>query len=304
LPRPAQTLKYILVALVAIYIFTQITGMIAVQGHFAKHLPVSEAGGASVVAGAPGHHIAGRLYLSGAPSPSAPLVVVLHGDAPFVLPRYQYLFASRVAVAAPGARVVALLRPGYGDPFGAKSDGSRGFSSGENYTPQVLEDLTAAIQQLKTQWQSPSLILVGHSGGAAIAADIAGTHPQLVQQLFLVGCPCDLAPFRRHMAALQKSPLWLLPVHSLSPLDTLKTMTPATTITAISGSNDPIALPQYARAYIAEAQRHGIPASMDTLPGLQHEILLEPAVVQQIADAARSLNQRPPLTAPSNPSQN
>jgi pimeloyl-ACP methyl ester carboxylesterase len=263
--------------------------LVEVRGTFDKPRPVSEAGGNAVLAGLPGHHIAGRVYLTGTPNHSAPLVVVLHGDAPTRNPSYQYAFASELAKATPGTYVVALLRPGYADPYGAKSDGDRGFASGENYTSDVVMYMAAAIQSLKSEWEAPSVILVGHSGGATIAADITALHPGLVQHAFLISCPCDVPAFRHHMAKLQWGPAWLLPVHSLSPQQTLDRMQPGNvTITAISGSDDPLALPAYSKAYIAKAAARGIAASMITIPNKGHEILLEPAVIQDIASAIRS----------------
>lgn len=262
--------------------------LIAVRGTFAPSRSLSQAGGTPIGVGAAGHRIAGRLYLSGTPAPAFPLVVVLHGDAPFVKPGYHYFFASNLAGAVPGMRVAALLRPGYADPYGAKSDGDRGFAVGENYTPEVVADVAAAIQALQVLWSAPAVILVGHSGGAVIAADVAALYPGLVQHVFLVGCPCSVPAFRRHMLQAQWNPLWLLPVHSLSPLDTLGRMRKGTIVTAISGTNDGIALPQYARAYIAEANARGISASMILLPGEGHEILNEPATAEAVAKAARS----------------
>jgi poly(3-hydroxybutyrate) depolymerase len=262
--------------------------LIAVRGTFAPSRPVSEAGGAPILVDANGHRMAGRAYTTGAPSSSAPLVIVLHGDAPFVNPGYQYAFASHLANAVPGTRVVAVLRPGYADPYGAKSDGNRGFAIGENYTLDDIGRLASAIQSLKAQWQSPSVIIVGHSGGAVLAADIAALNPGLVKHAFLIGCPCDVPAFRRHMAQLQSGPLWLLPVHSLSPLQTLDQMNKTTAVTAISGSNDPLALPQYAQAYIAKAGRLGISAEMILLPGKGHEILNDGTVLDRVAASVRS----------------
>ena len=157
--------KPLLLTVVALALAIVAFKLVEVRGTFDKPRPVSEVGGNAVLAGLPGHHIAGRVYLSGAPNPSAPLVVVLHGDAPTRNPSYQYAFASELAKAAPGTYVVALLRPGYADPYGAKSDGDRGFASGENYTSDVVMYMAAAIQSLKSEWEAPSVFLVGHSGG-------------------------------------------------------------------------------------------------------------------------------------------
>jgi pimeloyl-ACP methyl ester carboxylesterase len=279
--------SYVLLVAVLVGLFSVIGfNLVAVRGTFAAPEPVWKAGGTAITLGAPGHRIDGRLYLSGEAKPGAPLLVVLHGDAPFVNPGYQYTFAYRLAEKIPGACVVGLLRPGYADPFGAKSDGDRGFASGENYTASVSSDIAAAIQQLKAQWTPSEVFLIGHSGGAAVAANIAAVSPGLIQHAFLVGCPCDIDPFRRHMARLQWSPLWLLPVRSLSPLDTVSQMSTGTEVTAISGANDPLTLPQYAQDYVAKARSQGITASMVVIPGKGHEILLDPAVIELVAAAA------------------
>jgi pimeloyl-ACP methyl ester carboxylesterase len=255
----------------------------AVRGTFKRSRPASIGGGTAVLVGAPRHRVAGRLYLNDTPSSTAPLVVVLHGDAPYVKPSYQYVFASKLADVLPGTRVVALLRPGYADPYGGKSDGDRGFAVGENYTRGAIDELAAATELLKFKWGASQIVLVGHSGGATLAADMAALHPGLAQHVFLVSCPCDVPGFRRHMARLQWSPLWLFPTYSISPIQTLDQMEKSTAVTAISGSNDPIALPQYAESYVERARQLGISASMIVLPGQGHEILNDPDVINQIA---------------------
>lgn len=274
-----------LLLLVLVVLGLWVYGLIAVRGTFVPFRSAADAGGSAVVAGASGHRVVGRVYVVGEPAPSAPLIVVLHGDAPFVHPGYQYKVADDLAHAAPGIRVVALMRPGYADAYGARSDGDRGFASGDNYTAHVIKDLASAIQSLKQQWGAPEVFLLGHSGGAAVSADIAALNPGLVRHVFLAGCPCDVPAFRWHMAKWQWSPTWLLPVRSLSPLKTLERMDKGTDITAISGADDPVTLPHYAREYIANAQAHGIAASMITIPDKGHEILDDPAVIREVSRA-------------------
>jgi pimeloyl-ACP methyl ester carboxylesterase len=236
----------------------------------------------------PKYRSRGRVYLSGTPSLGSPMVVILHGDAPFAKPGYHYRLASALANAVPGTRVLALLRPGYTDPFGSKSDGDRGFAVGETYTRTVVDDIAAAIQLVRSQWGASQIILVGHSGGAALAANIAALHSGLVQQVFLVSCPCDVPAFRRHMARRQLNPLWLLPASSLSPMETVEQMRASTSITAISGSKDETTLPEYAESYVVRAKQAGIAASMIVLAGKAHDILNDPAVISQVAASVRS----------------
>jgi predicted alpha/beta hydrolase family esterase len=261
--------------------------LIAVRGTFAPFQSAADASGSVVVAGAPGHRVVGRVHVAGPPAALAPLIVVLHGDAPFINPRYQYAVATDLANAVPGTRVVALMRPGYADAYGARSDGDRGFALGENYTLDVANDIADAIQSLKQQWGAPSVILVGHSGGAAVAANIAALTPGLVRHVVLVACPCDVPAFRRHMARWQWNLMWLWPVHSLSPMQTLDRLEKRTGVTAISGAKDPVTLPEYAHNYIAKAKSRGISASLIILANKGHEILDDPAVIKEVSQAVQ-----------------
>ena len=210
-----------------------------------------------------------------------PLVVVLHGDAPSRKPAYQYTFASELNRRT-GASVLALLRPGYADPFGGRSDGDRGlFAVGDNYTQDAQFALANAILEAKQRLGKSRVVLIGHSGGAVLAADIAALHVGLIEKVVLVSCPCDIAAFRNHMARQQWNPLWLLPVRAVSPMRTLPHMGVNTAIAAISGDKDSIAPEEYARDYVKAAQLlHIRQVSFTSLPGQGHEILLNPEVLQ------------------------
>lgn len=251
-----------------------------VRGNFAGSRPESEAGGRAIVKGEPGHRIAGRLYIQGTPSADAPLVIVLHGDAPFAKPGYHYRFASAVAERVPGTPVVGLLRSGFADPFGGKSDGHRGSASGDDYTRAVTLDVSNAIASLRDEFQAKSVVLVGHSGGAAIAANVAAAAPDLVDTLILLSCPCDVPAFRLHMAKMQFSPFWLWPGDSESPLDTVANVKPGTRIFAITGEDDPITSAAYARAYTDAAVGRGLRAELTILQERGHEILNDDAVLE------------------------
>jgi pimeloyl-ACP methyl ester carboxylesterase len=251
----------------------------AVRGGFAATRPAIDAGGRAISEGANPHRIAGRVYLDGSASAGAPLVVVLHGDAPFRNPGYHYAFASTLSERLPGVPIAALLRPGFSDPYGARSDGRRGSASGDDYTRAVTHDLSDAIAALRTEFSASSVVLVGHSGGAAIAANIAAASPRLIDSLILVSCPCDVPAFRRHMARQQFSPFWLWPSDSESPLDTVDRLT-AARVFAVTGEYDPIALVTYARAYTEAARHRGLSATLTVLPDRGHEILNDEAVIE------------------------
>jgi pimeloyl-ACP methyl ester carboxylesterase len=258
--------------------------LVAVRGIFAPSRSVLSVGGTAVLVGVQGHRMAGRAYLGSSPVPVSRLVVVIHGDAPFVRPGYHYHFASALADRLPGTRVVAILRPGYADPYGGRSDGDRGFAVGDNYTRAFVDQLAAAISLLRSRSPELGTMLVGHSGGAALSADVALLYPGLVTRAFLVGCPCDVPAFRRHMARAQWNPLWLVHVNSISPLQTLEGTQSRTSVIAISGSTDPIKLPEYAERYVSRARQLGMLADMIVLPDRGHEILNDPAVLERIGE--------------------
>jgi pimeloyl-ACP methyl ester carboxylesterase len=73
------------------------------------------------------------------------------------------------------------LRPGYKDDTGEQSEGKRGLTTGDNYTPEVVDAVASATDQLRTRFHPARTVLVGHSGGAAIAANVLGRWPLAVQ---------------------------------------------------------------------------------------------------------------------------
>jgi pimeloyl-ACP methyl ester carboxylesterase len=241
------------------------------------------AAGQTVLSLGPAEHSTVGLAFRGAAAGAHPaLIVVLHGDAPQGPPGYQYRFAQRAAEARPDAVVLALLRPGYADPQGRRSTGVRGWTNGDNYTSEVLDQLAAAIVDAKRRYGASRVTLVGHSGGAAISALLLARRPWVAEAGVLVACPCDLKAWRRHMGWLQKNPIWLLPVRSLSPIETAGRIRRDVPLTLIVGEKDDVAPPKFSRAFAEAAGKRGAPARVIVLPGKDHEILLDPAVIQAL----------------------
>ncbi|MBV8864686.1 MAG: hypothetical protein JO210_04720 [Acidobacteriaceae bacterium] len=212
---------------------------------------------------------------------------MMHGDAPWVNPGRQYAFGSNLADAVAGTRVVTLLKPGSAHPYEARSGGDRAIAFGDSCASSVVDNIAGAIESIKSHWEAPSVVLVGDSGAAAVAAYVAALHPGLVQHVVLIGCPCDVPALRSHVWRSQRNLLWLPAVHNLSPLQSLDYMGKAIKVTAISGMNDSITPPQYARSYVAKATTLGISASMIIIPSRGHEIMNDPVVIEDIADAVR-----------------
>lgn len=238
-----------------------------------------------------------EVYKSAKLSAHPTLILVLHGDLleARVPPTYHYEFARRMARSTDGVILAALLRPGYTDGAGDQSGGSRGLATGDNYTPQVVNVIGQSVQQLQAKFQPSATLLAGHSGGAVIAADLLGVFPSLAQAAFLVGCPCDVPAWRKYMAKTQLkrigpfSALFLLPAKIVSPLDLAAQVPRSAKVRLIVGSRDATAPPRFSQEYASALRGNGVDVAVAILPGLEHNILLQPVVEQQLQQLLRSI---------------
>jgi pimeloyl-ACP methyl ester carboxylesterase len=217
------------------------------------------------------------------------LMVVLHGDLPS--PSYHYEFSRRAALQMNNVVVAALLRPGYTDGAGDRSDGEMGLTTGDNYTPEVVDTVAEIVRQLKQQFHPASTVLAGHSGGAAITADLLGRWPALANAALLVSCPCDVPAWRKHMLDVQKNPIWLAPVKSLSPMDLVGKVPHSVRVRMLVGGDDPVAPPELSQRYADALKKQGDAVSLRIVPGLKHNILLEPPVFDALKALVESERQ-------------
>ncbi|MES2441464.1 MAG: alpha/beta fold hydrolase [Pseudomonadota bacterium] len=224
-----------------------------------------------------------------APRRARTLIVVLHGDAPAARPGYHYDFARAAAAAVPNSVAVGLLRPGYEDPAGKRSPGVRGTTTGDNYTPDRVAAVAAAIRKLQRRYRSARTILVGHSGGAAITADLAGTYPGLIDGMILVSCPCALPEWRRHMKTVAPTPLWDQPVASLDPIMLVGGIPAKLKTAVLVGSDDRTTPIAFSRAYAEALTLRGIATDYRIVPGKDHELLGDAQVLDALRRMAAAL---------------
>jgi pimeloyl-ACP methyl ester carboxylesterase len=217
------------------------------------------------------------------------LIVVLHGDAPFAKPDYQYPFAASAAAAVPNSVAVALLRPGYEDPQGHRSPGERGQTTGDNYTPERIDAVAGAVRSLQRRYGLARTVLVGHSGGAAIAADLAATYPGLVDGIVLVSCPCALPEWRKYMKTVSPTPLWDAPVTSLDPVKLVGGMSPPLRAAILVGGDDKTTPLRFSRIYAEALSLRGIATDFRIIPGKDHELLGDPEVLSALQRLAGAL---------------
>ncbi len=201
----------------------------------------------------------------GAQAGGGPLVVLLHGDLSDGGPAdYIVKFASDLADANPAAVAVAMARPGYDFGDGATSEGSN-YGRRDSYREEVVDEIAAALGRLRDRYRASRVVLVGHSGGAAIAGVIAGRHPGLLNAALLVSCPCDVDWWR---SSLNRS-AW---PQSLSPDDFADAVPVTTQVVAVTGADDSNAFPDLAEDYVDSLKERGVPARFVEAPGMGHNL--------------------------------
>jgi predicted esterase len=211
------------------------------------------------------------------------LIIVLHGDAPFNNPGYQYAMAKHVAAKNKNTIAIGLLRPGYTDDGGNTSDGTKGLTTGDNYTQENINAIAQAIEHFKMMYHPESTILVGHSGGAALTANITALKPGLVDKAVIVSCPCNLNSWRNYMS--QQQPYvsaWKDSVSSISPITVVNKISKSTEVIVITGEKDDVAPTDLSTEFYNALKNEGINSKLIRIPNEGHEILLNDSVFSAI----------------------
>ena len=228
-----------------------------------------------------------RTFASEEKSESPILVIVVHGDAPFSKPDYQYAFAAKVAATHPDVVAAGLLRPGYTDPQGNRSDGERGEAAGNSLNATNTEAIADAIDRLKRRWNARKVVVAAHSGGATLAANVLGRHPALIDQALLVSSVYDVEKWRQYMFEQTGEPVFQGKIETLSPIEQITGMSDQVEVTLLVGSEDEVARPSFSEQYETAARKHGKRVRLVRLEGEGHEIFLSPAVFAAIGPMLR-----------------
>lgn len=182
------------------------------------------------------------------------LVVFLHGDNGG---RTELRADSGTAAALAEklqAVTIAMQRPGYRSDLGV-SDGESG-AGDDDYTPRNAEIIAAALGNLRSLNPGKKILLIGHSGGAAMAALLASRFAGSADAYLLAACPCDVLAWRQWRGnSAGKAGAWS---RSLSPLAEAGKVNPDTRISVVVGNKDENTLPQFSETYVRALQARGV----------------------------------------------
>jgi len=200
-----------------------------------------------------------RTFRPADPGESAKLIVFIHGDVSSG-GAADYIYERAQEAVANGRVVVALLRPGYFDSAGNLSSGDN-FDRQDSYTKHNVDAIAAALKALREHHKATRLVLVGHSGGAAISGVVLGRHPGLADAAILASCPCYINEWR---AGRRR---W---AHSLSPDEVIKQVPVTASVVALTGDADDNTRPILAEDYIKALAKRGVPARFELVRRAGH----------------------------------
>ena len=196
--------------------------------------------------------------------PDPTLVVFLHGDTSSGGPSsYLYPYAERWADERTVS--VAMIRPGYYDNERNQSTGSD-LGRRDNYMPDYMDAVADAVSRLRVHHKAARIVLFGHSGGAATAANILGRHPGLAHAALLLSCPCNLSSWRAQRDRSGTSG-W---TRSLSPHSVMDRIPEATIVIAAVGEGDSNTQPALSKDYAEALAARGVKARYLPIPGAGH----------------------------------
>jgi poly(3-hydroxybutyrate) depolymerase len=207
------------------------------------------------------------------------LYVLLHGGHSDGSPAVSfYPFADTLMEQAPpGSVAVAMIRPGHRDAEGNESGGNGGIDDWHDHNIDLITD---AIARLKHFHHADRLVLVGQSAGAAVSGVIIGRRPGLADAAMLIGCPCQMGPWR--FGKPNKAMVWV----SLSPDDYLDGVPLSTMVTLMVGDDDSETRPALSQGYAAGLRARGVPVSLTILEGHGH---VSPIRSQRVINATLRL---------------
>jgi len=214
---------------------------------------------------------------SGTTSTDPTLIIFIHGDGSRGGPS-DYMFKYARMYGSKNIISVGLIRPGYYDSHSHYSSGNS-YRDNDIYRIDVIDSVSAAVTNLKKYYKAKNVVLVGHSGGAAISGIILGRSPGLIDAAVLAACPCDVPRWRKMRRGYNT---W---TRSLSPHAFAKNVPAKARVIALTGAHDENTRTVLAHDYVNNLKARGINAKYIEVPKIGHNSILR---TDAFTDAVKS----------------
>ncbi len=146
-----------------------------------------------------------------------------------------------------------------------------------------VNQIAHAIEELIKTHSPSKVILAGHSGGAAITANIISLFPLLIDDPFIVSCPCDVNAWRENMFSLTNKSIFKGKIDTLSPIDLVDSLSKKTTISILVEKNDKVAITILSEKYKKAVTKEDLKVTLTLMEG-QHDIFLNPDIINAITE--------------------
>ena len=182
----------------------------------------------------------------------------INASTPSFDPTPAHAIGLQLAIKDPSAQAVYLARP---CQFVAGATCRTKYWTSHRFAPEVITATNAAIDQLKQRFQSKRIVLVGYSGGGAVAALVAARRKDVAVLLTVAG-NLDTAAWTRRE---KLSPL----TGSLNPVDAWRQLVSVPQVHFV-GAQDKVVDKEIALSYRA-AFPAGQQPNVIIIPGVDHQ---------------------------------
>ncbi len=213
------------------------------------------------------------------------IVFFIHGDQ--IEPKVTYFddFVSNFSFDE--VVLISITRPGWVNNKNNKSDGKKNISNGDNYIPNIdVDPIYRAIKKIKNKFNSKEIIIVGHSGGAAITGILFGRFKNIVNEAILISCPCIVPLWRKSYAAQlflkNKKRICMPKYKSKSPHEYVKKIDSKIKINIFVGEDDKNTLPLFSHQYHFLLKNFGKNSHLKIFSGDHTSVLKNRKMIEEI----------------------
>jgi pimeloyl-ACP methyl ester carboxylesterase len=164
-----------------------------------------------------------------------------------------------------------------------------GTRTGDNHTREVTEAVVAVVNTLKKELNARAVILMGHSGGATISANILALYPDTADAALLVACGCDMKASRARLYEITGNKGFTEPTTSLDPMDYAHLISAEKKVRLVVGENDDRTFPEDMYRYAGVLEANGVDVAVTVVAGRDHnDILVDPQVFSYLDELVRA----------------